>query len=196
MRGGNSKTASSRLNAHFKYIEHRPRDMIHESREDRRLFDKKRDAVDRREAVDDVMEHTSTCVSYHKIVLSPAEDEPVLDWRQWTRNVMDDLEERQGKDLRWYAVHHQNTDHPHVHVVIAGVGYNRETEERETVKLFRQDYEQLRESGHYHSEYAWEHHLEKLFQDLENQDRGIEDIVVRDQRNERFNDVERGEIDR
>lgn len=196
VRGGDRKAASSHLNAHFKYIEHRPRDLARELREDRRLFSKDRDAVDRKEAVDDVMEHTSARVSYHKIVLSPAEDEPILNWRQWTRDVMADLEEGQGKELQWYAVHHENTDHPHVHVVVAGAGYDRVTEEKEPVRLSRQDYEQLRESGHYHSEYAWEHRLEELFQDLERQDHGIENIVARDQENERLNDLERGEFDR
>jgi hypothetical protein len=196
VRGGDRKAASSHLNAHFKYIEHRPRDLARELRDDRRLFNKDRDSVDRKAAVDDVMEHSSSRVSYHKIVLSPAEDEPVLDWRQWTRDVMADLEEMQGKELRWYAAHHENTDHPHVHVVVAGAGYDRETGERETVKLFRQDYEQLRESGHDHSEYAWEHRLEELFQDLERQDSGIEDIVAHGRRSERFNDLERGEMDR
>ncbi len=79
--------------------------------------------MDRRDAVDDVMEHTSSSVSYHKIVLSPGEDEPVQDWQEWTREVMVDLEEQQGKDLHWYAVHHSNTEHEHVHVVLAGAAY-------------------------------------------------------------------------
>src|SRR6266487_500268 len=196
VRGGDRKAASSHLRAHFKYIEHRPRDLARELREDRRLFSKDRDAVDRREAVDDVMEHSSARVSYHKIMLSPAEDEPVLDWRQWTRDVMADLEEGQNKELHWYAVHHENTVHPHVHIVVAGAGYDWDTGEKETVKLFRQDYEQLRESGHDHSEYAWEHRLEDLFQELERQDRGREDVVAREREGERLNELEQGEIDR
>jgi len=196
VRGGDRKAASSHLKAHFKYIEHRPLDLVHEQREDRRLFSKDRDVVDRREAVNDVMEHTSAHVSYHKIMLSPSEEEPVLDWRQWTREVMADLKEAQHKELHWYAAHHENTDHPHVHVVVAGAGYDWETGEKETVKLSRQDYTQLRESGHDRSEYAWEHRLKELFQDLERQDRGREEFVARDQKSERSNEVERGDIDR
>lgn len=99
VRGGDRKAASSHLKAHFKYIEHRPRDPAQEMRDDRHLFSKDRNVVDRREAVNDVMEHSSTRVSYHKIVLSPTQDEPVLDWRQWTRDVMNDLEEVQNKEL-------------------------------------------------------------------------------------------------
>jgi hypothetical protein len=109
---------------------------------------------------------------------------------------MADLEEIQQKELHWYAVRHENTAHPHVHVVVAGAGYDWETGEKATVKLTRQDYEQLRESGHDHSEYAWERHLEKLFRDLERQEYGREDLVARELSSTRSNEIERGEIDR
>ena len=109
---------------------------------------------------------------------------------------MTDLEEAQHKELRWYAAYHQNTEHPHVHVVVAGAGYDRETGAKETVRLSPQDYERVRLSGHDHSEYAWEHQLESLFQDLEQQERGREDLVARDPQRESFHDLEQGEFDR
>jgi hypothetical protein len=83
-------------------------------------------------------------VHYHKIVLSPADDEPIENWREWTRDVMSDLEEMQGKELHWYAVSHQNTEHPHIHVVLAGAGEDPETGEQEPVKLYQEDYQRLR----------------------------------------------------
>jgi type IV secretory pathway VirD2 relaxase len=121
VKGGaaNSASAAGHLNSHLKYLEHRSRDDL-ERLEDRSIFSREDDDVERRAAVNDVMEHTSHSVSYHKIVLSPGDDEPVQNWRAWTREVMADLEDEQGKDLHWYAVVHQNTDHPHVHVVVAG----------------------------------------------------------------------------
>jgi len=122
------------------------------------------------------MEHTSHSVSYHKIVLSPSDDEPVQDWREWTREVMADLEDEQGKEMHWYAVHHNNTEHEHVHVVIAGAGEDRETGQEVAVKLYPQDYQQLRESGHEHSEYEFYFQLETALEELERQD-----DVVRDQ---------------
>ena len=83
IRGGtaNQASAASHLNSHLKYLERRSRDE-QESREDRSIFSKDDDQVNRRDAVDDVMEHTSGSVSYHKIVLSPGDDEPVQDWLQ------------------------------------------------------------------------------------------------------------------
>lgn len=175
---GNRDAARARLISHFKYIEHRSRELASESRDDRRLFDKDQDVVSRRDAVNDVMEHTSTNVNFHKVVLSPSTDEPVQDWREWTREVMQDLEEAQGRELHWYAVHHHNTEHPHVHVVIAGAGYNQETEREEPVKLYTQDYNMLRESGHEHSDYHFHYLLEEQFQELNTLDETIDRDVA------------------
>jgi len=175
---GNRDAARARLTFHFKYIGHRSRDISSESRDDRRIFDKEHDVVNRCDAVNDVMNHTSTSVNYHKIVLSLGEDEPVQDWREWTRNVMQDLEEAQGKELHWYGVHHQNTDHPHVHVVVAGAGYNQETEREDPVKLYTQDYNTLRESGREHSDYHFQHLLEEQFQELNTLDETIDREVA------------------
>jgi hypothetical protein len=181
IRGGaaNSASATSHLNAHLKYLEHRSRDE-QESREDRSIFSKDDDHVDRKEAVDDVMAHTSSSVSYHKIVLSPGEDEPVQDWREWTREVMADLEEQQGKDLHWYAVHHSNTEHEHVHVVVAGAGEDRETSREEAVKLYPEDYAHVRESGHEHSEYEFHYHIQAMLEEYEKQDTVVRDFVEHD----------------
>jgi type IV secretory pathway VirD2 relaxase len=170
---GNREAARARLGSHFKYVEHRSMDLEYETRDDRRIFSKDQDVVSRRDAVDDVMEHTSTSVNYHKVVLSPGEDEPIHDWREWTREVMADLEERQGKELHWYAVVHQNTDNPHVHVVIAGAGEDHETGEIEPVKLYADDYRAMRESGHEHSEYDWHHRISELVKEYDTLERDI-----------------------
>jgi len=146
--------ARAKLSGHMKYIEHRSMGE-HENRDDRRIFDAEHDVVSRREAVRDVMAHEDRGVAYHKFVLSPGLDEPVADWRAWTREVMDDLSERQGKQLHWYAVHHNNTEHEHVHVVLAGRGENVETGKSEQVRMVASDYQYLRESGREHSEHAF-----------------------------------------
>lgn len=177
VKGGaaNSASAAGHLNSHLKYLEHRSRDGM-ERFEDRSIFSREDDDVERRAAVNDVMEHTSHSVSYHKIVLSPGDDEPVQNWREWTREVMADLEDEQGKDLHWYAVVHQNTEHPHVHVVVAGAGEDHETGQEEAVKLYQEDYRQLRESGHEHSEYEFYHQLETALEELEKQDDVMHDL--------------------
>jgi type IV secretory pathway VirD2 relaxase len=181
VKGGaaNRASAASHLSAHLKYLEYRSRSE-QESRADRSIFSKQEDHVDRRDAVDEVMEHTSHSVSYHKIVLSPGEDEPMQDWHEWTREVMADLEEHQGKEPHWYAVHHSNTEHEHVHVIVAGAGEDRETGEEGAVKLYQEDYQQVRESGHEYSEYAFYHRLEAVLEAYEKQDTLVRDFVERD----------------
>ncbi len=176
---GHTATTAAHLGGHLKYIEHRSRE-VDEAREDRYLFSKDSDHVKRTEALEDVMEHTSSSVHYHKIVLSPASDEPIEDWHEWTREVMSDLEEAQGKDMHWYAVYHQNTDHPHVHVVLAGAGEDWGTGEQEPVKLYQEDYQLLRESGREHSDHEFYYQLETELEELHQQDGLARNDVVRD----------------
>lgn len=181
--------------SHLKYTEHRSKDPERETRDDRRIFSKDEDVVKRGDAVKDVMEHTSTSVNYHKVVLSPGQDEPVPDWKEWTRDVMADLEKSQGRELHWYAVQHNNTDNPHVHVVIAGAGENRETEKLEPVKLYAQDYKLMRESGHEHSDHEWYRQLSDLVKEYDQQDH-IQPSPEREISREVNHDLDRGDFDR
>ena len=175
VRGNREKTAKH-LAAHLRYIEHRSRDEQREDREDRHLFGRDSDQVDCEEAVSDVMDHTSTSVNYHKIVLSPGPDEPIDDYRQWVRDVMHDMEEQQGRDLHWYASYHANTEHPHVHLILAGSGENLETGEAEPVKLYRDDYQHLRESAINYSERDWYLQISDALEEFHERD-----TVVRNQ---------------
>lgn len=177
---GNRREAGKRLSAHFKYIEHRTR-TEQETRQDRHIFSEDSDYVRRSEAVDDIMDHTSSSVNYHKIVLSPSHNEPVEDWREWTREVMHDLEEYQEKDLHWYAVFHNNTDNPHVHVVVAGAGEDLETGKTEAVRLYPQDYQFIRESGREHSDYEHYQLIRQTAQELDMQDTVGRETVVQSQ---------------
>lgn len=162
-------SAYTRLAAHLKYIEHRSRSEG-ETRESRRIFGKEADHASRRVALADVMAHTSSAVSFHKIVLSPGENEPVQDWHAWTREVMADLEEHQGRELHWYAVQHNNTNHPHIHVVLAGGGEHLVTGRPATVKMVPHDYALLRESGRTHSEHDWYERVQEMVQELDRTD--------------------------
>jgi hypothetical protein len=190
---GDRQAGRARLAAHFKYVEHRSR-TENESRDDRRIFSKDEDVVNRRDAVNDVMDHTSTSVNYHKIVLSPGEDEPVQDWREWTREVMKDLEESQGRELHWYAVKHDNTDNPHVHVVLAGSGENHETGREEPVKMYTQDYQHMRESGQEHSEHEWYRQIGEQIKEYDQQDE--REFGERTQGRDHTRDLDRGDFDR
>jgi hypothetical protein len=166
---GNRQVGRARASAHLRYLEYRALG-DQESRESRHIFSQESDRVSRSQAVEDVMSHTSTSVNFHKLVLSPGEDEPVEDWREWTREVMSDLEERKELELHWYAVHHKNTDNPHVHVLLAGAGEQEETEKLKPVKLYAEDYQFLRESGHDRSDHAFYQQIKERVHELDRTD--------------------------
>ena len=60
-----------------------------------------------------------------KIIISPEFGER-LDLTRLTRDLMDRIEKDQHMPLEWVAVAHFNTEHPHVHVALRGVGRNGE----------------------------------------------------------------------
>ena len=166
------KAACGQLAAHFKYIEHRSLDET-ETRDDRRIFNEHSDVINRKDAIRDVMEHASNGqrdAYYHKIMLSPASDIPIGDYRQWTRNVMNDLEQKQGKKLYWYAVQHHNTEHNHVHIIIAGAGESRETGKLEAIIFRPEDYTFLKERGREHSELAHQQLIQETLREINSRD--------------------------
>ncbi len=164
--------ATSALSSHAKYLQYRERDPEQESKEDRQFFNEASDTVDRRWVVKDILneEEQAGDIYYHRIILSPSQEEQVNDWRAWTREVMADLADSLDQEVKWYAVHHANTDDPHVHVILQGSGIDRETGEREPVTLTPDDFRAMRESGHEHSEYEYHHFLAEKWQDIDARD--------------------------
>jgi type IV secretory pathway VirD2 relaxase len=56
-----------------------------------------------------------------KLILSPEFGDRV-DLKRLTRDLMSEMETDLGTSLEWIAVAHYNTEHPHVHVALRGVG--------------------------------------------------------------------------
>lgn len=164
--------ALSALSSHAKYLQYRERDPKQETKADRQFFNDEYDAVDRRWVVKDVLHEDKQAgdIYYHRIILSPSQEEPVSDWRQWTREIMAGLEDHFDQDLTWYAVHHANTDDPHVHVIVQGSGIDRETGNREPVIFTSDDFRLMREYGHEHSEYEYQRFLAERWQDIDERD--------------------------
>ena len=172
--------ATSALSSHAKYLQYRERDLQRETKDDRQFFNDEHDSIDRRWVVKDVLNEQEQAgdIYYHRIILSPSGEEPVSEWREWTREVMRDLEDRRNQDLNWYAVHHANTDDPHVHVIVQGSGIDRETGHIEPVTLTTEDFRSMRESGREHSEYEHQHFLAEAWRELDERDTiGREDLA-------------------
>lgn len=163
--------ATSSLNSHLKYLQYRERGE-QESKADRHFFNDEHDHIDRRWVSKDLMNEQEQAgdIYYHRIMLSPSSEEPVSDWREWTREVMVDLENRFGQGLNWYAVHHANTDDPHVHIVLQGSGIDRETGEAEPVTFTPEDFRSMRENGRAHSDYEHQQFLAETLRELDERD--------------------------
>ncbi len=59
---------------------------------------------------------------HFRFIVSPEDAAALADLRATTRDLMAQAEKDLGTRLDWVAVDHWNTDHPHVHVLIRGVG--------------------------------------------------------------------------
>jgi hypothetical protein len=129
--------------------------------------------INRKDALNDIEAHAGPgprAAYYHKIMISPRQDVPVNDYRAWTRAIMHNLEQKQGKHLHWYAVQHKNTENYHVHIVIAGAGENMETGEREAVIIRPVDYDLMKEKGLEYSEFAHQQFIERTLQEINQHD--------------------------
>lgn len=105
--------------AHVKYIQHRPGP--DREKGGREMFNE-RDQVDAREMREAIKELGDSRVVVHKLTLAP-EINPA-DKKAFTREVMQNLSQDMGRDLNWFAVEHNNTDHHHIHVVVLGKDRN------------------------------------------------------------------------
>lgn len=118
-RGGNVVPISKAL-AHVKYIQHRPGP--DKEKGGRELFNQEKERLDAREMRQAIREAGGDRVVIHKLTLAP-EINP-QDKVAFTREVMSKLGQDMGRDLRWFGVEHNNTDHHHIHVVVLGKDRN------------------------------------------------------------------------
>jgi hypothetical protein len=118
-RGGNVVSIGKAL-AHVKYIQHRPGP--DREKGGREFFDENGERLDGKELRKAIREMGDSRVVAHKLTLAP-EINP-QDKRAFTREVMGKLGQDMGRDLRWFAVEHNNTDHHHSHVVVLGKDRN------------------------------------------------------------------------
>lgn len=128
----------ARANAHVRYIQFRGGKDKEE--EPRQFFNALRDDITGREVSKAVNDQNPRGTVMHKLILSPGVQG--ADVKEYCREVMADLASRKGLDLEWYAVRHDNTDNPHVHIVVMG-----KDENGRNVRLSKDDYTKIKEAG-------------------------------------------------
>lgn len=81
---------------------------------------------------DDVILDYETTASerFFKFIVSP--ENPKVPLKHLVRSLIVQIEKSCGLKLKWFAVEHHNTDHPHAHILIDGI-------DRNTLKGFRFD---------------------------------------------------------
>lgn len=127
-----------RAKAHLRYIQFRAgKDKDEEMRS---FFNGQRDDITGRDVAMSVSDQDQRGVVMHKLILSPGVQG--ADVKEYCREVMADLSSRKGLDLEWYAVQHDNTSNPHVHIVVMG-----KDQHGHRVKLGRDDYTKVKEAG-------------------------------------------------
>lgn len=153
------KNGLVRGRAHINYIAHRGG----QDRElgGRKFFNREREDIDASEVKRLFFEKADRHgVTMHKLILSPGLD---ADAKEYTREIMQKIEQDKGLDLEWHAVVHENTEHRHAHVVIMGKDKNGRL-----VRFDGEDYKQLRRFGdeYLDREHKLDRYLDREMHDL------------------------------
>ncbi len=108
-------TARGSLGAHLSYLE---REGVTCDGERGHLF-----SADGQEVDPDAFARACENDRHHfRFIVSPDDALEMADLKSFTRNLMGQMEKDLGTRLDWAAVDHWNTEHPHIHVVVRGVG--------------------------------------------------------------------------
>jgi type IV secretory pathway VirD2 relaxase len=103
------------LGAHLNYLQ---RDGVTRDGEAGKLFGAEGQEVDR----DMFAERCKDDRHHFRFIVSPDDAIEIADLKEFTRDLMRQVEGDMGTRLDWAAVDHWNTEHPHIHVIVRGVG--------------------------------------------------------------------------
>ena len=103
------------LAAHVNYLQ---RDGVTRDGEKGRLFRADGDDLDR-----DMFADRCTDDRHHfRFIVSPEDATLMVDLKDFTRDLMVQIQKDLGTHLDWVAVEHWNTGQPHIHIIVRGVG--------------------------------------------------------------------------
>jgi type IV secretory pathway VirD2 relaxase len=102
------------LSAHIAYLK---REGVTRDGSPARMFDANSDGADDRAFADRCKDDRH----HFRIIVSPEDAADLSDLREYTRDLVRQMEADLGTRLEWIAVDHWNTDNPHVHLLLRGV---------------------------------------------------------------------------
>ncbi len=98
---------------HLRYLD---RDGTGRNDEPEQFFDQEQDGFSREDSAGALVGEPHQ----FRLIISP-EDAQQLDLKTYTRELMQKMDSDLGRKLRWQAINHYNTAHPHTHIVIRGL---------------------------------------------------------------------------
>jgi hypothetical protein len=105
---------SAPLSAHVAYLK---REGVTRDGSPTGMFDAAGDNADDRSFTDRCKDDRH----HFRIIVSPEDAAELTDLREYTRDLVRQMETDLGTGLDWVAVDHWNTDNPHVHLIVRGV---------------------------------------------------------------------------
>jgi len=102
------------LSAHIAYLK---REGVTRDGSPAQMFDANGDGADDRAFADRCKDDRH----HFRIIVSPEDAADLSDLREYTRDLVRQMEADLGTRLDWVAVDHWNTDNPHVHLLVRGV---------------------------------------------------------------------------
>lgn len=102
------------LSAHIAYLK---RDGVTRDGSPTLMFDADGDRADDRAFADRCRDDRH----HFRVIISPEDAADLSDLREYTRDLVRQMESDLGTRLDWVAVDHWNTDNPHVHLLVRGV---------------------------------------------------------------------------
>ncbi|MBL8657606.1 MAG: DUF3363 domain-containing protein [Altererythrobacter sp.] len=102
------------MSAHVAYLK---REGVTRDGSPTRMFDAAGDNADDRSFADRCKDDRH----HFRIIVSPEDAAELTDLREYTRDLVRQMETDLGTRLDWVAVDHWNTDNPHVHLLVRGV---------------------------------------------------------------------------
>jgi type IV secretory pathway VirD2 relaxase len=105
---------SAPLGAHLNYLR---REGVTRDSEKARLFGPGTENAD----VGAFAERCKADRHHFRFIVSPDDAAEMADLKQFTRDLVGQMEKDLGTKLDWVAVDHWNTEHPHVHLIVRGV---------------------------------------------------------------------------
>lgn len=108
-------SARSSLGAHLKYLQ---RDGVTRDGDTGKLFGDEGREVD----AETFATRCEDDRHHFRFIVSPDDALEMADLKSFTGELMSQMEKDLGTRLDWAAVDHWNTEHPHIHVIVRGVG--------------------------------------------------------------------------